>query len=123
MRVVSAALAARWVARVWSILSICTVLFFTVNALLPSHSPPPTLQEWLGLTLFPIGVIVGLVLAWYRETVGGIFALECLVAFYLWNLLRSGHLPRGPFFFLLAAPGLLFLIAASLSHRRGTPAT
>jgi len=119
----SVALVVRWIARVWSILSILTVLFFAVNELLPSSGPPPTLQEWLGLTLFPIGVSVGLVMAWYREELGGILALGCLIAFYVWNLLRSGHLPQGPFFFLMAAPGLLFLIAGFLSRRsavRGT---
>jgi len=119
MATTSAALVARWIARTWSVLSIITLLFFAVNELLPSAGPPPTLQEWLGLTLFPIGVCLGLVLAWYRETPGGILALASLVAFYAWNLLRSGHLPHGPFFFLLAAPSLLFLIAASLSRRRG----
>jgi len=107
----------RWIARVWSILSILTVLFFAVNELLPSGGPPPTLQEWLGLTLFPIGVSVGLVIAWYREELGGILALGCLIAFYIWNLLHSGHLPRGPFFFLIAAPALFFLGAGFLSHR------
>ncbi len=49
MTISSAALAARWVARVWSVLTILTLLFFAVNELLPSAGPPPTLQEWLGL--------------------------------------------------------------------------
>jgi hypothetical protein len=44
-------------------------------------------------------------------------ALACLIAFCIWNLLRSGHLPQSVFFFLLAAPGILFLCAAFLSHR------
>ena len=113
----SVVLVTRWIARVWSILSILTVLFFAVNELLPSVGPAPTLQDWLGLALFPIGVGVGLVMAWYREELGGILALGCLVAFYVWNLFHSGHLPRGPFFFLIAAPGLFFLFAGFLSHR------
>jgi hypothetical protein len=117
----SFALVVRWIARVWSILSILTVLFFALNELLPSSGPPPTLQEWLGLTLFPIGVSVGLVMAWYREGLGGILALGCLIAFYVWNLLRFGHLPQGPFFLLIAMPGILFLIAAVLSHRSAAP--
>jgi hypothetical protein len=108
----------RWVARVWSVLSIIAVLFFSVNELLPSAGPPPTLQEWLGLTLFPIGLSVGLVMAWYREELGGILALGCLIAFYVW-LLHSGHLLRGTVFPLVAAPGFLFLLTGFLSRRSG----
>jgi hypothetical protein len=107
----------RWVARVWSILGILAVLAFAVGEAAAGNGPRPTPQEWVGLALWPIGVGVGLVVAWFREELGGIFALGCLIAFYVWNLLHSGHLPRGPFFFLMAAPGLLFLIAGFLSHR------
>ena len=82
--------------------------------------PRPTAQEWVGLALFPVGVGVGLGVAWYREKLGGIFALGCFFAFYVWNLFRSGRLPRGPFFFLVAAPGLLFLVVGLLSHRNST---
>ncbi len=44
-------------------------------------------------------------------------ALGCLIAFYAWNLLTSGRLPRGPFFFLVAAPALLFFVAGFVSQR------
>ena len=108
---------ARWIARGWSILSILFVLAFAIGEGMASRGPRPGLHEWVGLALFPIGVGVGLVVAWYREELGGILALGCLIAFYVWNLLRSGHLPRGPFFSLIAAPGLFFLMAGLLSHR------
>jgi len=108
---------ARWMARVWSILSMLAVFVFAVGEIAGGTGPRPTLQECVGLALWPVGVCVGLVVAWYREELGGILALGCLMAFYVWNLLRSGHLPQGPFFFFIAAPGLLFLIAGFLSRR------
>ena len=111
----------RWVARGWSILSIGFVLFFLVGDLVINFRvakvSSPTAQEWVGLMLWPIGVVVGLVLAWFREKLGGFLALGSLVSFYIWNVLRSGHLPGGPFFFLVAAPGLLFLVAGLLSRQ------
>ncbi|MFZ0800478.1 MAG: hypothetical protein WCA13_08475 [Terriglobales bacterium] len=113
----SVATVTRWIARVWSILSILFVFVFAVGNMARPIGPRPTPQEWVGLALWPIGVGVGLVVAWYREELGGILALGCLIAFYVWNLLRFGHLPQGPFFFLMAAPGLLFLLAGFLSHR------
>ena len=112
----SAALVARWIARVWSILSILAVIAFAVGEFGTSTGPRPTPQEWGGLLLFPIGVGVGLILAWYREALGAILSLGCLGAFYLWNLLHSERLPQGPFFLLLAAPALIFLVAALLAH-------
>ncbi len=108
---------ARWIARVWSILGILVVCAFAVGEVAHGSGPRPTLQEWVGLALWPIGVCVGLAVAWYREELGGALALGCVIAFYIWNLLHSRHLPQGPFFFLIAAPGLLFLFAGFLSHR------
>ena len=117
----SVVLASRWIARGWSILSIVFVFAFAVGEGVQGSGPRPTPQEWVGLALWPIGVCVGLAVAWYREELGGALALVCLIVFYVWNLLRSGHLARGPFFFLVAAPGLLFLLAGLLSHRRAVP--
>jgi hypothetical protein len=114
---------ARWIARVWSILSILAVLVFAIGETAGGSVLRPTPQEWVGLALWPIGVGVGLLVAWYREELGGILALGCLIAFYVWNLLRSGHFPRGPFFFLIAAPCLIFLLAGFWSHRGGVRGT
>ena len=110
--------AIRWTARVWSVLSILAVLVFAIGEIGQGNGQRPTLQEWVGLALWPIGVCVGLAVAWYREEIGGSVALGCLLAFYLWNVFRSGHLPRGPFFFLIAAPAVLFLIVRPLSRNR-----
>jgi hypothetical protein len=111
----------RWIARVWSILCFALVLAFTVTEAIQRSGPPPTLNEWLGLIFWPIGVCVGLAVAWFREELGGSVALGCLIAFYVWNLARSGHWPQGPFFFLIAAPGLVFILAGFLSHRTAAP--
>ena len=88
---------ARWIGRVWSVLSIAFVFAFALGEAARVIGPRVTIQEWIGLALWPVGVCVGLVLAWHREELGGIVALGCLIAFYVWNLLRSGHWPRAPF--------------------------
>jgi hypothetical protein len=111
---------ARWVARAWSVLNVLLVFMFAIGASLRPSGPEPTIQEWIGLALWPVGVAIGLLLAWLHETLGALLALACLIAFYLWNLHRTGSLPQGPFFFLIAAPALVFLVAAALSRRQSS---
>ena len=106
----------RWVARIWSLLNLLAVLVFAVGEGMASPGPGPTAQEWVGLALWPIGVGVGLILAWFVERLGGTLALASLAGFYWWNLLRTGYAPRGIGFIFLAAPGLLFLAAGFLTH-------
>ena len=64
-----------------------------------------------GRTLFAVPGTSGLIIAWYREKLGGIITITCLLLFYAVHLAESGNLPNGPWFSLIAAPGLLFLIS------------
>jgi hypothetical protein len=110
----SLALITRWTARVWSVLSIVFILAFAIGEGMGGGGPRPDLKEWVGLAFFPIGVCAGLAVPWFRETWGGILAFGCLIGFYTWIRFLSGHWPRGPFLLLVAAPGLLCLIAGFL---------
>ncbi|MFO7917859.1 MAG: hypothetical protein R6V13_07260 [Anaerolineae bacterium] len=107
----------RWVARVWSIVSLGFVLLI-VGGELASHtgSPPTAPRGILGMALFPVGVCVGLVVAWWREGLGGAMTVGSLLAFYLilWGF--DGRFPRGPYFALVAAPGVLFLLLWGIAH-------
>ncbi len=107
----------RTIARILSLLSIGFVLLFVVGETLSEQGSLPTSVEWVALAFFPTGVVVGLVIAWWREGLGGGIALLSLLAFYAWEFAYSGDLAGGPFFFLVAAPGLLFLIYAWLFKR------
>ena len=107
-----------WVARIWSLASILFVLAFLFGAGLSVHGVWPTAAEWIGLALWPGGVAVGLVVAWFRKGLGGAIAIGSLIAFYVWNLLERGTFPRGPYFILIASPGILFLLSSLLSRPR-----
>jgi hypothetical protein len=110
-------LAIRWAARVWSIASIGFVLLIAVGEVLYPHAPPPaTLRDWAGLFLFPFGTCLGLMLAWRWEGLGGAIATGSLLGFYLVMWMRDGRLPGGPYFVLVAAPGILFLAAWAIDH-------
>lgn len=101
----------RQLARIWSFASIgFLVLVFVGEAVFPSTTAAPTPSEWVGLSLFPGGVCLGMILAWRREGLGGGVTLASLLAFYAWNLEERGKFPGEPYFVLIAAPGLLFLL-------------
>lgn len=104
----------RWTARIWS---IATLLILSAFIFGDAESGTPRTNEWIGLAFFPGGVIVGLLLAWWRERPGGWITVLSLIGFYVWYFLTSGRLGAGPYFVLLTAPGLLFLMAAWLQTR------
>ncbi len=96
----------RWVARIGSIASGTLLLAFVFGeGVTPALLTP---GEWLGLALFPGGVILGMVIGWRYEGWGGAITLVSLFAFYALDYALSGTLPQGPYFFAFALPGLLF---------------
>ena len=108
----------RWIARVWSVASVSLLLFFVVGEGI--HPTSPAATEWLVLLLFPVGVAVGMIVAWWREGLGGAVTVVSLVLFYLLTGVL-GRFPRGGWFLAFSAPGFLFLgCALAARFRRKT---
>ncbi len=96
-----------WVARIASIISIGIILlFFIGEGFIPAQL---TLNEWLGFIFFPLGIVVGMVVAWWREGVGGFITLGSLILFYLVHFLTAGTFPKGFAWIAFTSPGILFL--------------
>ena len=95
-------------ARVGSIASITLlILLFMEEAFHPSEISP---NEWAGLLFFPIGVMIGMIVAWWKEGLGSAVTLLSLLAFYLvYGYLLRNHI-GGWAFIALASPGFLFLL-------------
>jgi hypothetical protein len=72
---------------------------------------PTTTTEWLGFLFFPVGICAGLILAWWKEAIGGIITIGSLLAFYAIHLATAGILPKGGAWLAFAAPGFLFLLS------------
>jgi hypothetical protein len=109
----------RWIARIWSIASIVLVLAFIIG----EGINPSGLNEGLGLVFFPFGICLGMILAWWREGLGGVITIGSLLVFYVIHVATAGALPRGWAFLLFAAPGFLFLLAWGLSRKKSDTAT
>lgn len=116
-----AAVGVRRLASAWGAVNLL-LIFVLLAGELGFGAPRPPAAAWLGLALWPTGVGVGLVVCWFRARVGGWITLGCLAAFYLWNYHVTGHILRGPYFALYAAPGALYLLAEWMNGRAGRQA-
>ena len=100
-------------ARVGSIASITLLLLLFFGEGL--HPSKISLNEWAGLLFFPIGVVIGMTIAWWKEGVGSLIAVASLIGFYLvWGYLLRNHI-GGWWFLVFASPGFLFLLHWLLS--------
>jgi hypothetical protein len=96
-------------ARVGSIASITllALIFFGEGAFRPSEI---SRNEWIGLAFFPIGVVLGMVIAWWKEGVGSVLTVGSLIGFYVvYGYLFRNHI-GGWWFIVFASPGFLFLV-------------
>ena len=100
--------ALRWSARVLSILAVGVVLLFAIGeGLNLAHF---TARALVLFAFFPVGVSLGMALAWRWEGLGGGITVASLAGFYLAHRLMSSGFPRGYALVALAAPGFLFLL-------------
>ena len=102
-------------ARIGSIASVTLLLMlFFGEGLHPSRI---TANEWTGLVFFPIGVVIGMLIAWWKEGVGSVVSIGSLLGFYLvWGYLMRNHI-GGWWFLIFASPGFLFLLHWLLHER------
>lgn len=97
----------RWIARLASAAN--AILF----VLLWVHAPPrfsllsPRLLAELGLLS---AAVLGLLLGWWRERVGGAVAVACLAGFLGMEFGTAHHFPVEPSVFAMLLPALLYLI-------------
>jgi hypothetical protein len=103
-----------WTARIWSIPSIVALLLpYFVEGLYWLEST--SLREVVGHLCF-LAILVGLIVAWFREGLGSALAIAGFTSFYV-TWWATGDLPHGPFLALIAAPGFLFLLYWLLARR------
>jgi hypothetical protein len=107
----------RWAARVTGLLLIGLVVVIAIGEGGPPdvfRQPSPVQLEFAALGLMLLGLVVG----WVREGLGGLLVLLGLAAFNAVELAVNGRPARGAFP-LFAVPGVLFLLSALMGRARG----
>lgn len=108
----------RWTARVWSLLLLLAAV---LEIILPDPyavSPVP-LMDWIALGFWGLSIL-GLLLAWRWEALGGLIAIAGLLGHYvIFRISRGVWFPNATLPILIfGLPGLIFLVCRGLS--RGT---
>jgi hypothetical protein len=95
---------------VLSIISIALMLTF-LNSDIPTFRQIAP-KHWVGFLFFPVGVIAGMLLGWWREALGGAVTVGSLLGFYLiYGWFLNNQIWLGVWFIIFALPGILFLIS------------
>ncbi len=76
-----------------------------------------TPREWISLFFFPFGVILGMILAWWKEGLGGAITVASLIGEILVGDVSGAG---GRYMLICASPGFLFLILWLLSQTAET---
>lgn len=112
----------RRIARILSILFFVFFVFIIIMEILYPHGGEGWRPRDLVLAAFiPVGVFLGMALAWRREGLGGAITTLSVIGFYLAMFILDGDLPRPGVFAMLVPlmiPGILFLISSKLHRQR-----
>ncbi|MDT3739111.1 MAG: hypothetical protein RO257_06360 [Candidatus Kapabacteria bacterium] len=102
----------QWIARSFSILAIFVILIFVVGE---GFNPFKFTSEELLLSIFfPVFTLIGLIVAWKYELIGGLISVAGLVLFYIFHQIISQDFPEGWAFLVFTAPAFLFILYAAL---------
>ena len=111
----------RWSARLLSIASTTLLLLFVLGG---RETLDFTVRQLLAFVFFPVGIVVGFAVAWWKEGLGGgVSVVSLLIFFLIFVFLLGGNPARGLWFLVFAIPGFLFLAAYAISHARRLPET
>jgi hypothetical protein len=102
------------------LLSIGLILLFFIAGGFQANKI--SLKDWIGLAFFPLGVVIGLMVAWWKDGLGAGITLISLFAFYaLYGFLLGSHI-HGWAFIVFASPSFLFLLYSIMSRNKFTEA-
>jgi hypothetical protein len=106
-----------WIARIWSIL-VFVVALMIIFSPDPYATEPVPVADWFLLSLWGVAVL-GLLVAWRWELVGGIITIATMfIREMAWGILKGHWLVNFLIVWLfLVPPAILFLVAWRLERK------
>jgi hypothetical protein len=105
-----------WIARGTGGLYVAVLVFvIAANFFAASAEPVPEGREWLGLAMFPFGVLLAYALAFRWELIGGALAILCLFGWLVFVEFDADIIPIAA---VVAIPGVLYLVYGCLVRGR-----
>ncbi len=111
----------RWTARIWSILIILLHLVIFFGYIFYPETDGETWRtiEIIAAIFYPVGVLIGMIIAWKKELLGGIISLVGYLIFTILILIPRGAIVRMfPMVLIVNGPGILFFINGVLMKRK-----
>jgi hypothetical protein len=110
----------RWTARTLSALCLGIIMMFIIGE---GFNPTKLkVNEWLLFIFFPFGVAIGMVIAWWKENIGGLITIGCFILFYVVHYITNGWFPHGFAFFIFSSPGIVFILSWHYNHKKNKSA-
>lgn len=104
----------RLFARTAGLVGLAIILLFFLSGDIEFRTLSAT--DWIGFAFFPVGTLIGLVLAWNEEFIGGAVTLVSVAGFYLlYGWLLNSSVWQGWVILPFLIPAVLFLIYGFVS--------
>jgi hypothetical protein len=112
LKIVVAAL--KWIARILSVVSIFMLAGSFAYEDIVTESM--TFKELTMLLCFPVGVIFGMIIAWWWEGIGGGITLMSLIGLYIFSYIFFGVFPEGNEYVKYSSPGMFFIFYSLITY-------
>lgn len=100
----------RLTARVFAAACLAILFLFTLGENLDDLLNTSA-RDLVGMLFFPVGLMLGFLIAWRREVLGGLISFASILAHYfVYGWLLSGSLTETWWSFFFAIPGILFAV-------------
>lgn len=108
----------KFIAMFFSIIVFIVLLLFIVGEKKnPGNLFDFSTREFIAFIFFPIGVMIGMIISWWRQLTGALVTIISFLIFYFVYYLMWGNLPGGVWFLVFISPAFLSLIAGVMKRR------
>lgn len=97
--------------KVTSILFVIVIAMFYIGEGIQHDFEKLRNEELIMMLFFPVGIIIGYVVSWFKKITGTIITVLSILVFYLIDYLISGTIPKGIYFIIFLVPTIFFFLS------------